>query len=435
MEVRVPRWQPDLLAPPVLHAHFNAITASGDSRLIIVSLFVAGARRPIRALLDSGATNNFFRASCLSILPAGVPVRDLPGDVVVKLADGKPRRVARRELSLPYTFDGFHSNDNFIVFDMNYAFDCILGIPWLVRYQPQIDWLARSVKRRQDFDVTEVFTHPLVAPRDWPHVTAVDEASTTHVVRRASDGPLCTICAVLLTCDENEEPARVRASERRAVEHPWLPRMKSEAVEQRLRYVKEAVEQWFPPSNEAVEQGLPHDDAAGEQELPPRVNGAVENELSRLEEGEVSSSESDTSVSSRGSRRTKTSRRSQRRLKPRRAVDPPSAPTESVCTVEYVDGAPNRTRLIEVASPPRDAKSITSLPGLSWKNFLRDLKAGDIEQVCLITDGDSVSHVINSDDSADTSSRPNSAEPKSAREERFAAQSWESLKASGNPIY
>ncbi|KAE8972289.1 hypothetical protein PR002_g26560 [Phytophthora rubi] len=149
------------------------------------------------------------------------------------------------------------------------------------------------------------------------------------VVRRASDGPLCTIYAVLLTGDEDEEPARERASERRAVEHPWLPRMKNETVEQRLPYVKEAVEQWFPPSNEAVEQrlphvkeaveqwfppsneaveqrlphaneaveqglphyfeaveqGLPHDDAAGEQELSPRVNGAVENELSRLEEG------------------------------------------------------------------------------------------------------------------------------------------------------
>ncbi|KAE8957133.1 hypothetical protein PF011_g31244 [Phytophthora fragariae] len=190
---------------------------------------------------------------------------------------------------------------------MNYAFDCILGIPWLVRYQPQIDWLARSVKRRQDFDVSEVLTHLLVAPRNWPHVTVVDGASTTHVVRRASDGPLCTTCAVLLTGDEDEEPARGRASERRAVEHPWLPRMKNETVEQRLPYVKEAVEQWFPPSNEAVElrfpstneaveqrlphaneaveqglphyfeaveQGLPHDDAAGEQELPPRVNGA-----------------------------------------------------------------------------------------------------------------------------------------------------------------
>ncbi|KAE9174136.1 hypothetical protein PF004_g26747 [Phytophthora fragariae] len=229
--------------------------------------------------------------------------------------------------------------------------------------------------------------------------------------------------------------------------------MKNETVEQRLPYVKEAVEQWFPPSNEAVEQrlphaneaveqrlphrlphvheaveqrlphaieaieqGLPHDDAADEQELPPRANGVVENELSRLEEGEASSSESDTSFSSKGSRRTKTSRRSKRRLKPRRAVDLSSAPTESVCTVEYVDGTPNRTRVIE-------------------KNFLRDLKAGDIEQVCLITDGDSVSHAINSVDSVDTSSRPKSAEPKSAREERFAAQSWESLKASGNPIY
>ncbi|KAE9025257.1 hypothetical protein PR001_g12486 [Phytophthora rubi] len=169
----------------------------------------------------------------------------------------------------------------------------------------------------------------------------------------------------------------------------------------------EAVEQWFPHNDAAVEQGLPHNDAAVEQELPPRANGAVENKLLRLEEGEASSSESDTSVSSRGSRRTRTSRRLRRRLKPRRApVDLPPAPNESVCTVEYVDCAPNRTRVIEVASPPRDAKSITSLPGLSWKKFPRDIKAGDIEHVCLITDADSVS---NSVDSADMSSRPKSA--------------------------
>ncbi|KAE9190674.1 hypothetical protein PF002_g24710 [Phytophthora fragariae] len=278
--------------PPVLHAHFNATTASGDSSEIIVSHFVAGARRPLRALLDSGAKNNFVRASCLSILPAGVPVRDLPGDVAVKLADGKPRRVARRELSLPYTFDGFHSNDNFIVFDMNYAFDCILVIPWLVRYQPQTNWLARSVKRRQDFDVTEVFTHLLVAPRDWPHVTVVDGASTTHVMRRASDGPLCTTCALLLTGDEDEEHAR--ACERRAVEHPWLPRLKNESVEQRLPYVKEAVEQrspstnkaveqWFPSTNEAVGQWFPHANEAVEQRLS-HANEAVEQRLPHADE-------------------------------------------------------------------------------------------------------------------------------------------------------
>ncbi|POM77023.1 Putative Polyprotein, partial [Phytophthora palmivora] len=268
------------------HAHFNATTASGDSRLIIVSLLVAGARRPLRALLDSGATNNFFRASCLSVLPDSVRVRNGPGEVEIKLADGKTRRVARREVSLPYTFDGFHSNDDFLVIEMNYAFDCILGIPWLARYQPQIDWLARSVKRPHDFDVSEVFTHLVVAPRDWPHVTVVD---------------------ALLTGDDDEGREREDARERQASAHPrssrlknvaveqrlphdieaveqWLPRT-TEAVEQRLPHAIEAVEQRFPHDNEAVEQRLPHDDVAGGQQLPPRATGAVEDELSRLEEG------------------------------------------------------------------------------------------------------------------------------------------------------
>ncbi|POM65428.1 Polyprotein [Phytophthora palmivora] len=126
---------------------------------------------------------------------------------------------------------------------MNYAFDCILGIPWLARYQPQIDWLARSVKRPHDFDVSEVFTHLVVAPRDWPHVTVVDGASTTHIVHRASDGPLCTTCAALLTGDDDEGRAWEDARERQASAHPRGARMKNVAAEQRLPHDIEAVEQ------------------------------------------------------------------------------------------------------------------------------------------------------------------------------------------------
>ncbi|KAG6609448.1 polyprotein [Phytophthora cinnamomi] len=371
--------------------------------------------------MDSGATNNYFRASCLSALPDSVRVRNGPGEVEIKLADGKTRRVARREVSLPYTFDVFHSNDDFLVIEINYAFDCILGIPWLARYQPHIDWLAPSVKSPQDFDASEIFTHLVVAPRDWPHVTVVDGASTTHIVHRASDGPLCTICAVMLTGKDEEEHAREGARQRQASEHPRSSRMKNVAVEQ-----------WLPHANETVEQRLPHDDAVVGPPLPLHTTGAVEDEISRLEESASSSSGSDTSVSSRGSRCTKSSHRSRRRWKPGGSfADPPPGPTESVCTIEYADGAPSQTLVIEVASPPRDAKSITSLPGLSWKKFLRDLKAGGIVQVCLITDADSVPHEINSVELGDASSRPKRAEPKSAREE----QSWETLKVSGNPIY
>ncbi|KAG2907092.1 hypothetical protein PC119_g11230 [Phytophthora cactorum] len=153
-------------SPPVLQAHFNATTTPSNSRLIVVSLYVVGARQPLRALLDSGATNNFFRASCLSVLPPTITAREGRGEVAVRLADGKSCRVARCEITLPYTFNGYRSEDDFLVIDMNYAFDCILGMPWLSRYQPAIGWLARSVKRRSDFDVSEVFTHLLVAQKD-----------------------------------------------------------------------------------------------------------------------------------------------------------------------------------------------------------------------------------------------------------------------------
>ena len=113
-------------SPKVIHTHFNATTMRDDSRLIIISLIVAGVKRPIRALLDSGASNNFFRASCLSLLPSTIPVREGPGDIVAKLADGQPQRVPRKTVVLPYTLDGFQSNDEFLVYEMNYAFDCIL---------------------------------------------------------------------------------------------------------------------------------------------------------------------------------------------------------------------------------------------------------------------------------------------------------------------
>jgi hypothetical protein len=123
----------------VLYAHFNATTTSDDPRLILVSLHVASAERPLRALLDSGATNNFIRDDCVDLFPPHVRVEDGPGEIVVKLADGKPHRAPRRAVSLSYTFDGFSTNDEFLVIKLNYAFDCILGMPWLVRHQPKID--------------------------------------------------------------------------------------------------------------------------------------------------------------------------------------------------------------------------------------------------------------------------------------------------------
>ena len=100
------------------------------------------------------------------MVPQSIQVCKGPVQVVVKLADGKPHRGARREVSLPYTFDSFRSDNDFLVIEINYSFDCILGMSWLARYKPQIDWLARSVRRRRKFTVSEVFTHLLTCPSD-----------------------------------------------------------------------------------------------------------------------------------------------------------------------------------------------------------------------------------------------------------------------------
>ncbi|KAE8980406.1 hypothetical protein PR001_g24281, partial [Phytophthora rubi] len=381
--------------PPVLYAHFNATTTNGDSRLILISLHVAGAERPLRALLDSGATNNFIRDDCLALLPSHVRVQEGPGEIVVKLADGKPHRAPRRAVWLAYAFDGFSTNDDFLVIELNYAFDCILGMPWLARYQPEIDWLA-----------------------------LVDRTSTTQPPPRESDGPRCGECAASVIGPVSNPPSRAREVLKKNTVEQWLPYV-NYAVEQGLPHVKNAVEQRFPHVKNAVEQRLPLENATVEQRLPfaddsvaqqgLRDTGMVETEFPCLEEGEVSSSETSASSScSKRLRKSKRNRSGRRRLRRRSTVVDQAPSSEILNVVEYSEGSPNQVRTIEVANPPTDAATITRLPGLSWKHFLRHLK------------------VVGTDAS---SSRPKAAEPKSVREARFAAQSWQALQDSNNPVY
>jgi hypothetical protein len=135
-------------SPAVLHAQLNATTSSSDKRLIVLSLHVSGAQRPIRVLLDSGATNNFVRAESLSVLPRDLQVREGPGSMVVKYADGKPRQQPRRSVKFAYSFNDFYEDDDFLLIDLSGSFDCVFGMPWLSRHQPNVDWLNRTVHPR-----------------------------------------------------------------------------------------------------------------------------------------------------------------------------------------------------------------------------------------------------------------------------------------------
>jgi hypothetical protein len=101
-------------------------------------------------------------------------------------------------------------------------------------------------------------------------------------------------------------------------------------------------------------------------------------------------------------------------------------------------------RQLHVANSPKAAAALTKLPNMSWKQFLKDLKRGEIVQVWVLTaDAPSVgappNATVNSvassvSDTSGKHERPDGAESKSARAERFASRSWEALQASGNPV-
>lgn len=128
-------------SPGVLHTQLYATTSNNDKRLIILRLDVPGSSRPLFALLDSGATNNFFRAESMSVFKSRIKIQEGPGSITVKLADGVPKRMPRRTVALNYSFDEFVGVDEFLVISLSGSFDMIFGMPWLSRHRPDIDWL------------------------------------------------------------------------------------------------------------------------------------------------------------------------------------------------------------------------------------------------------------------------------------------------------
>ncbi|KAG6578261.1 reverse transcriptase [Phytophthora cinnamomi] len=428
--------------------------------MIVLSIHVNNAKRPLRALLDSGATNNFVRAESLSVLPADMNIREGPGDMIVKYADGKPRRTPRRSATFAYEFDGFRSSDEFLVIELSGSFDCVFGIPWLARHQPEINWLTGTVRPR-DIDVNAVLAFLCGTPNQWPHVAVMDSDSMAHAAPEVGDGPSCAVCEHATWAGLEQESQDVSGVVEHGFPRPdeqWLSsgEEQEDVVE---RGLPRAVEHVFPrvveqelPEGDVVERGLPR---AVEHEFPRVVERELPDEVDAVVYGDArpgadvvsrrpsSAAMIERGLSSAASDDTLRPVRRRGRRKPPRPRAPSADPIETeseVISVLVGDDAetPLRIRDVEAARPPCDAAEITRLPGLSWKHFLRDLKKGQIEQVCMVVAEDTESIAVVDASASDPASharmRPKGVEPKCARQARYAAQSLPALKAAGNPV-
>ncbi|DBA04542.1 TPA: hypothetical protein N0F65_011090 [Lagenidium giganteum] len=63
---------------------------------------------------------------------------------------------------------------------MDKKFDCILGMPWLQRHRPEIDWVNRSIKRLTTAEET-VLAHLDTNHIWWMDVSA--DVAATQVPR------------------------------------------------------------------------------------------------------------------------------------------------------------------------------------------------------------------------------------------------------------
>ncbi|DAZ96887.1 TPA: hypothetical protein N0F65_008848 [Lagenidium giganteum] len=108
--------------------------------------------RPLRALLDTGASNNFVRPGGGS---SGLPYEEPSSSgsqLVVRLANGTTTRCVKQSVRLMLNFGSCSNVDSFIVLEMEKKFDLILGMPWVARHQPEVDCVQRKILSTKTID-------------------------------------------------------------------------------------------------------------------------------------------------------------------------------------------------------------------------------------------------------------------------------------------
>ncbi|KAF1316786.1 reverse transcriptase, partial [Globisporangium splendens] len=161
-------------------------SVSQTSSLIVLKVHVDGIATPLRALVDTGASNNFVRNEV--IVRHKVPMPDANEDktMVIRLANGSTVKMPKRVVRLAMKCEDFRGEDEFILLDLDDKFDLILGMPWLKRFQPSIDWMKVkiSVDKSHDADLSCVTTDEVV----WVY-TSVEEIPDDPRDIAVCDGP------------------------------------------------------------------------------------------------------------------------------------------------------------------------------------------------------------------------------------------------------
>ncbi|GMF35161.1 unnamed protein product [Phytophthora fragariaefolia] len=119
-----------------------------SDRMLVVHGRVWGYEYPFRFLIDSGASKNFARRQSVARnadkFADALRENSGAGLVSMRLANGSLVEVPRVLMDLSVKFEDLDNTERFIVLEMD-KYDLILGMPWLEKHEPWIDWRGKPI--------------------------------------------------------------------------------------------------------------------------------------------------------------------------------------------------------------------------------------------------------------------------------------------------
>src|SRR5204862_4683990 len=141
----------------------KSTSASATSNLVHLSVSILASC--LQAMIDSGATLNFIHEFIVQQLS----LKTTPCQTTrVTLADGRVLTHATRQVTLRYHIANVPQEDTFLVAPIG-DHSIILGMPWLERVNPQMDWPTKTVQS------------PLLSTVDAPSTSCNEPPNTTPI--------------------------------------------------------------------------------------------------------------------------------------------------------------------------------------------------------------------------------------------------------------
>ena len=119
-----------------------------SSPMLVYSARVRGYDQVMTLLVNSGASQNFVKLAAFKKSPQSWESLCQEGErqeAFVRLANGALVKSEGVQVELAFSFSEFSCKKKFTVLGMESPYDLILGMPWLAKYQPWIDWRTRTV--------------------------------------------------------------------------------------------------------------------------------------------------------------------------------------------------------------------------------------------------------------------------------------------------